>query len=118
MLAKIMKWVSIAALLLAAMFWRSAANYQLLLDFAVCMGAIVVAMQAVRAKEYLWATGFVAIALLYNPVVPVLRLSGEWSQLLVFVCTVPFAISLAALKTSPLLSIPSITDRNPGSESL
>jgi hypothetical protein len=107
-----------AALLLAAMFWRSAANYQLLLEFVVCMGAIVVVMQAVRAGEYRWAAGFVAMALLFNPVVRVLTLSGELSLLLVVVCIAPFAVSLAALKTRPLLSIPSITDRNPGSESL
>ena len=100
------------------MSWRSAANYQLLLDFMVCMGAIVVVMQAVRAKQYGWAAGFVAIALLFNPVVLVLRLSGELSLLLVLVCIGPFAVSLAALKTQPLLSIPSITGRNPGSQSL
>ena len=118
MLTRIMKWFSIAALLLAAMFWRSAADYQALLDFAVCTGAIVVVLQAVRAKEYRWATGFVAMALLFNPVVPVFRLSGPLSLLLVLVSIAPFALSLAALKTQPLLSIPSITDRTPGSESL
>ncbi len=77
MLTNIVKWVSIAALLLAAMSWRSAANSQLLLDFVVCMGAIVMVMQAVRAMEYGWATGFVAIALLFNPAVPAFRPSGE-----------------------------------------
>jgi hypothetical protein len=118
MLAKIMKWVSIAALHLAAMFWRSAANYQLLLASTVCMGAIVVVRQAVQAQKYFWAAGFVAIALLFNPIVLVFTTSGNLFLLMVLVCIVTFAISLAALKTPPLLSIPSITDRNPGSESL
>jgi hypothetical protein len=118
MLAKIMKWVSIAALLVAAMFWRSATNYQLVLDFVVCLGAVVVVMQAVGAKKYRWAAGFVAIALLFNPAVPVLRLSGALSLLLVLVCIALFAISLVTLKTQALLSIPSITGRNPGSQSL
>ncbi len=118
MFATIMKWVSITALLLAAMFWRSAANYQLLLELLVCTGAIVVVMQAVRAEEYGWATGFVAMALLFNPGVRLLTLAGELSLLLVLVCIAPFAVSLTALKTQPLLSIPSITDRTPGSESL
>jgi hypothetical protein len=31
---------------------------------------------------------------------------------------VPFALSLFALPTQPLLSIPSITDRAPGSQAL
>jgi hypothetical protein len=120
-LTKIMKWSSMAALLTAAMLWRSAANWQfpqLLLGLVVCLGASVVVMQAVRAKKYVWGAGFVAVALLFNPVVPVLKFSGEWSRLLVLVSIVPFAVSLATLKTQPLLSMPSITDRNPGSQSL
>jgi hypothetical protein len=118
MLTKIMKWVSMAALLLAAMFWGSAANYRFLLASVVCLGASIVVVQAIRAKEYAWAVGFVAMALLFNPIVPVFRLSGQLNLLLVLACIAPFAVSLVALKTQPLLSIPSITDRNPGSESL
>jgi hypothetical protein len=38
--------------------------------------------------------------------------------LIVVACIAPFAISLFALKTRPLLSVASIKDRNPGSESL
>lgn len=119
MFATIMKSVSIAALLLAAMSWRSVTNYQLLLlQLTVFMGAVVVAQQAVRAKRYLWTAAFAAIALLFNPVVPVPRPTGDLFLLMIFVCVAPFAISLAALKTQPTLSIPSITDRTPGSESL
>ena len=118
MLAIIMKWVSISALFLAATSWRYAANYQLLLDFVVCIGAVVVVMQAVRAREYRWAAGFVAIALLFNPVVRFLGPPGDLPLLIVVACIAPFAISLVALKTQPILSLPSITDRNPGSESL
>ena len=123
MLTKIMKWITMAVLLTGAMLWRSAANSefpQFLLGFVVCSGAGVVLMQAVRAKKYVWAVGFaaIAIALLFNPLVPVLPFDGEWGRLLVLISIVPFAVSLAALRTQPLLSIPSITDRNPGSESL
>ncbi len=118
MFATIMKSVSIAALLLVATSWRSAPSYQVLLDFVVCMGATVVVMQAVRAQRYLWTAAFVAIALLFNPVVPVPRPTGDLFLLMIFVCLAPFAISLAALKTQPRLSIPSITGRTPGSESL
>jgi len=114
-----MKSVSIAALLLAAMSWRSLTSYQLLLlDLAVFMGAVVVAQQAVRAKRYLWTAAFVAIALLFNPVVPVPRPTADLFLLMIFVCLAPFAFSLAALKTQPILSIASITDRTPGSQSL
>lgn len=121
MLTKTMKWLTMAALLTAVMLWRSAANSQLpqfLLGFVVCLGAVVVIMQAVRAKKYVWAGGFAGMALLFNPLLPVLPFDGEWGRLLVLVSIVPFAVSLAALRTQPLLSIASITDRNPGSESL
>jgi len=120
-LTKIMKLISMAVLIAAAMLWRSAANSQLpqfLLGFVVCFGAGVVVMQAVRTNEYVWAGGFAAIGLLFNPVVPVLPFNGEWGRLLVMLSIVPFAISLAALRTPALLSIPSITDRTPGSQSL
>ena len=118
MLANIMKCISISALFLTAISWRSAASYQLLLSFVVCIGAVVVVMQAVRAKEYSWAAGFVAIALLFNPVGLFLRPPGVLPLSIVVVSIAPFAISLFALKTQPLLSIASITDRNPGSEAL
>jgi hypothetical protein len=113
-----MKWVSISALFLAAVFWRFAGNYQLLLDFVVSMGAIVVVMQAVRAGEYGWAAGFVAIAVLFNPAARFLQPPGVLPLLIVMASIAPFAISLVALKTQRLLSVASITDRTPGSESL
>jgi len=121
MLTKTMKWVAMAALLTAATLWRSAANSefpQFLLGFVVCFGAGVVVMQAARAKKHVWAGGFAAIALLFNPLVPVLPFDGEWGRLLVLVSIVPFAVSLVALRTQPLLSIPSITDGDPESRSL
>ena len=121
MLTKIMKWITMAALLTGAMLWRTAANSefpQFLLGCVVCLGASVVVMEAGRAKKYVWAGGFAGIALLFNPLVPVLPFDGEWGRLLVLVSIVPFAVSLAALSTQPLLSIASITGRNPGSESL
>jgi hypothetical protein len=116
-----MKWIAMAALLAAAMLWRSTANSQLprfLLAFVICFGAGVVVMQAVRARKYVWAWGFAGIALLFNPLVPVFPFHGEWGRLLVLASIVPFAVSLATLKTQPVLSIASITGRNPGSESL
>ena len=121
MLAKVMKWTTMAALLAAAMLWRSAVNSQFpqfLLGFVVCLGAIVVVMQAGRAKKYVWVGGFAVIALFFNPIVPVLPFGGEWGRLLVLIAIVPFALSLAALKARPLLSIPSITGQHPGGQSL
>ena len=115
---QVMKWVSIAALLLAVVFWSSATNFQPELNLVVCGAAAVVLIQAFQLKKYNWAAGFLMIALLFNPAVPVFRLAGLVGLLLVVLSIAPFAISLIALRPHPLLSIPSITDRTPGSQSL
>jgi Family of unknown function (DUF6804) len=116
MFTKIMKWVSVAVLLLAV-FWRSSASFQLVLESVVCVTAILVFMQAVRTGKYLWAIGFVAIALLFNPVVPV----GLPTHLILWLdlaCLGAFLTSLVMLRTRPVLSAPSITGRRGIIESL
>jgi Family of unknown function (DUF6804) len=116
MFTKIMKWLSIAALLLAV-FWRSSASFQLVLEAVVCVTGILVVMQAVRRGMYLWAVGFLAIALLFNPVAPVSLPRSVFFWLDV-ACIVTFLASLAVMKRHRRLSMPSITNRMPGSESL
>jgi hypothetical protein len=114
----VMKWFSIAALLLAVMFWNSAPNFQIELNIVVSAAAAVVLIQAFQAKKYSWVAGFLALALLFNPAVPVFRLAGGVGLSLVVLSIASFAISLIALRPHPMLSVPSITDRNPGSQSL
>ena len=115
---KVMKWVAIVALLLAVVFWHSAPAYQGALNLVVSVAAAVVLIQAFQAKKYRWAAGFLGIALLFNPAMPVFRLAGGFTLSLVILAITPFAVSLVALRPRPLMSIPSITDRNPGSRSL
>jgi uncharacterized protein DUF6804 len=116
MFTKIMKWVSIMALLLAV-FWRSSANFQLVLESVVCVTGLLVVMQAVRRGKYFWAAGFLAVAVLFNPVVPV-ALSKNAFLWLDALCIATFLVSLVVFKRQPRLSIPSITNATPGSESL
>ena len=115
MLTKVMKWVSSALLLLAGL--RLASSYQGLFEFVVCVSGLLVVAQAVRAGKYIWATGFLAIAVLFNPVVPI-GLSRTVLLGLNWICLAAFLASLAVLKIQPTLSIPSITNRTPGSQSL
>jgi hypothetical protein len=116
MLTKIMKGISIAVLLLAVL-WQPSASYEIMLQMVVCVSSLLVLTQAVRARKYLWAAGFSAIAVLFNPAVPV-ALARKPFLWLDVVCLITFLISLAALKAKPILSMPSITNRTPGSESL
>ncbi len=62
MLTKIMKWVSIAALLLLALLWPWSAGYQILaVFFAFCTGAILAAL-ASRAGKYFWEAGYTMVS--------------------------------------------------------
>jgi len=110
MLTKMMKWLSIVVLL-PAVFWQPSAGYQLALQFVVCGGAMLVALQAVRGEKYVWAIGFVGIAMLFNPFQP-LAFSRAVFLSLGWVSVATFLVSLAALKAQPGLAVPSITGQS------
>lgn len=99
MLTTIMKWVSISVLLLAAI-WRSSPDHDLLLQFVVCAAAILVVWQAFRTTRYLWAAGFAAIAILFNPIQP-FEFSPAKFLWLDLICLSAFALSLTVLKAKP-----------------
>ena len=112
------KCASIAVLLLAMFVGNSPPIYQVVLTLAITMGAVLVLIQAFQAKRYWWAAAFLTVAVLFNPALPAIRLRGFIGSSLVALSIVSFAVSLIALKPHRILSIPSITDRTPGSESL
>lgn len=94
---KIMKWVSIAALVMAVLIGVSS-DYRTMLQFVVCVGAVLVVLQAGRTRKYAWAAGFSAIALLYNPIVP---LALSRNLFLAVASLTMFALSLAILSSEP-----------------
>jgi len=116
MLTRIMKWFSITVLM-AAMFWRPSEGYGVLLQFVVSVGAILVVVQALQARKYLWGIGFSSIAVLFNPVAPI-AFSRQVFLWLDVVCLAMFAISLAILKARPLISVAGIINPGRRSESL
>jgi hypothetical protein len=96
--ARLTKYAAMAALLLSVVFWGSAADYQAVLGFAVCAGAVRVTFLAAAARKYDWASLFIGMALLYNPVFPVFALTGPGAFFLVIASITPFAASLFLLK--------------------
>lgn len=116
MATRIAKYISIATLLIAILL-RSHLGYRVVVAFVIFWGAIMVARQAARAQKYLWVSAFVVIAVVFNPIWMVSS-ATTFSLWLDVGCLLTFAASLILLKSKPLLSIPSITDRTPGSESL
>ena len=106
MLSKIMKWVSIVVLL-PAVFWQAPAGYQLVLQLMVCAGAILVAWEAYSSAKQIWAIGFVAIAVVFNPFQP-LTFSPNLFLWLDLASVATFLASLVVLKAPPRCAIPSI----------
>ena len=106
-----MKIASALSLLVAAM-WVPPAGVKLLMDVLISVGALAVATQAAASSKKFWAAGFVAIAVLFNPLVPVMLPRGVffWLDL---ACVVVFAVSLETLKGLPGLSFPSPASRRP-----
>ncbi len=88
------KWASIAALLAAAVFWFHLAAFDVTVRFLVTAGAIVVLIQALQARYYVVSAAFGALAVFYNPVVPVFSFSNDWQRAVVAASAVPFVLSL------------------------
>jgi len=89
------KWVSIAGLLAAAGLWSYLAPFEAAVRFLVTASSMVVMFRAFASKNYAVAAAFGALALFYNPVVPVFPLAGDWQRAIVVVSSVPFLVSLA-----------------------
>ena len=108
---RIIKWISIPALLLASVFSPSIAHYQAAADLVVCLGSIFFVQRAVRAKQYWWAAAFAAVTIFFSPL-PLLSKLGLlmlltciatfWSVVAVFRRPAP----AAALVTALALAIP------------
>jgi hypothetical protein len=118
MITKTMKWLSIIALLPAALFlWQPPADYRLVLQFVVCGTAALVALQAGRESKYLWAAGFWVVAVLFNPLAPI-AVSHNTFVWLNLLSAIMLLASLVYLKNPPRLTIASVTDPGARSESL
>ncbi|MGD0772734.1 MAG: hypothetical protein ABSC05_07925 [Candidatus Solibacter sp.] len=98
MVAGIIKWVSIPVLLIASVFSRFAASYELAVDLAICLGAIILVQRAVWRKEYFWAAGFVSVALVFSPLLLVTKIF----LLMGLTCVATFLALLAAFRRQPL----------------
>ncbi len=116
MATKIMKCTAIAALLVS-LAWSSSIGYRAALAFIVTVAAIAVLTQAVRAKQPAWIAIFAVVSTFFNPALTGFMQHAVflWTDL---ACLAAFATSLVFVKSQPVLSVPSITDRTPGSESL
>jgi signal transduction histidine kinase len=117
MATKMSKWLAIAALLTLIVLWRSSDSRTLIAGFLVCAAAVVAMMQATRVRKSGWILVFLAITVLFNPLVPMVFSRGVFLTLYLG-CLASFLLSLRMAQPAVKLSMASITDRTPGSESL
>ncbi len=117
MATKLSKFCAIAALLALIVLWRSSDSRTLTAAFVVCTAAVVTAWQAIRVRKYAYILVFLAIVVVFNPLLPMVF--PRTAFLMVYVaCLATFLLSLRMALPRPRLSMASITDRTPGSESL
>ena len=116
MTSRLMKWVSIAVLLVGLLA-QSSTGYRIVLNLVVCVSALVVLWEAVRAEKYFWGICFLSIAVLFNPLVS-LGFPGRMFLWLDLSGATMFAVSLRALNTQPRLSIGGIIRPHQRRESL
>ncbi len=88
--------ISTAVLLITAAFASKLAPIEMMIRFAVALGAVLVMFQALHARHYAFAVAFGVLALLYNPVLPVFAFAGEWQRVVVAASAIPFIASLAS----------------------
>lgn len=106
-----------ALALLIGLFSHSAADYRKVVLIVVWLAALVVLAQAFQRSNYFWAGVFLAVACVFNPVLPIM-LPASVGLLSEMAAAILFMISLAVLRSKPRLSIASITAPGAGSESL
>jgi hypothetical protein len=64
----IVKWGSLPALAIASMFSRFALGYELLVDLAVCLCAIILIQRAAWLRDYHFAAGLAVVAIVFSPI--------------------------------------------------
>jgi hypothetical protein len=98
------KWGSAATLVAAAALWSQLGPYGALVGFVVLLGGIAVMLHFLRVKQYALAAVFGILALVYNPVVPLISVVGDWQRAFVLASAAPFIIAAIASRTAKTAS--------------
>lgn len=88
------KVASIIGLLTAAALWSYVAPYEIVLRFAVAAASLFVMFHALRSGHFVLGVLFGAVALLYNPIMPLFAASGDLQRVLLAIGSTPFIASL------------------------
>jgi hypothetical protein len=94
----IVRWISLPVLLAGSLFASFAGDYAILVNLVVCAGALVVMGRAVSFREYFRAAAFLAVAIVFSP----LMLNIKIFLLLSFTCIASLTAVYAACKPQPV----------------
>jgi hypothetical protein len=96
--AKTLKWVSLPALLIGSMFSSLAGSYELLVNSAICLGALIVIHLSLRVRDRFFAAGCVAVAIVFSP----LGLVAKMFFLIGLIVIAAFVVLVAAVRAHPV----------------
>ena len=71
--AGFVRWAAIPVLVIGSMFSYFARSYEYLIDMAVCLGVIILIQRAVLLKQFFWAAGLAAIAVVFSPLFLIIK---------------------------------------------
>lgn len=91
---KAVKGICVATLLAGAVLWFNVAPFAFALQGIVTAGSLFVMWQAIQERRFTFAAVLGALALLYNPVVPLVHAFGGWQRAAMVASTIPFVLSL------------------------
>jgi len=110
MFTKIMMWVSIVVVLLT-LLGLPVTTETILVETLLCVSGLLVVSQAIRARQFVLATGFLPIIAAFSPVSPI-AVSGSAFVWLSWIGLAAFLVAVMVLKTEQTVSTPSITNRD------
>jgi small-conductance mechanosensitive channel len=88
------KFVAIASFLATSVLWSTLAPYGVVVRFVLSLCSLVLMFAGVHVRRYVFAAVFGVLVLFYNPIFPVVSLSGDWQRALPLLSAVPFVMSL------------------------
>jgi hypothetical protein len=89
-----------AGVLASAGSWSHLGSYDVLVRFAVVTGALTLMVPSFHARQYAFTAVFGILALLYNPIAPVIGFSGGWQRAFVVASAAPFLIAALVRRTA------------------
>jgi hypothetical protein len=117
MSTRTMGWIQLAMPPLLLALWSPPPDYGILVQAVICAAACAVALQFRELGRYFLATAFAGIAVLFNPIAPVMlsRAAFLWVS---WISVGMFVVALVRLKNREPVHIASIADAIKRSESV